>query len=54
MRGWPLPMMVMMMLLTMRRSIMAAFTLPLSLQIVGWIAHRGDGGHRRRDGCVMV
>jgi hypothetical protein len=30
--------MVTMMLLTMRQSIMAAFTLPLSLQIMGWIA----------------
>jgi Mn2+/Fe2+ NRAMP family transporter len=32
------PVMVTMMLLTMRRSIMAGFTLPLSLQIMGWIA----------------
>lgn len=32
------PVMVMMMLLTMQRSIMAAFTLPLPLQIMGWIA----------------
>jgi len=32
------PVMVTMMLLTMRRSIMAGFTLPLSLQILGWLA----------------
>ena len=32
------PVMVTMMLLTMRRSIMAGFTLPRSLQIMGWIA----------------
>jgi NRAMP (natural resistance-associated macrophage protein)-like metal ion transporter len=32
------PVMVTMMLLTMRRSIMAGFTLPLSLQIMGWVA----------------
>ena len=32
------PVMVAMMLLTMRRSIMAGFTLPLSLQIMGWLA----------------
>jgi len=32
------PVMVTMMYLTMRRSIMAGFTLPLPLQIMGWIA----------------
>jgi NRAMP (natural resistance-associated macrophage protein)-like metal ion transporter len=32
------PVMVAMMYLTMRRSIMARFTLPLPLQIIGWIA----------------
>jgi Mn2+/Fe2+ NRAMP family transporter len=32
------PVMVTMMLLTMRRSIMAGFTLLLSLQIMGWLA----------------
>jgi NRAMP (natural resistance-associated macrophage protein)-like metal ion transporter len=32
------PVMVTMMLLAMRRSIMAGFTLPLSLQILGWLA----------------
>jgi Mn2+/Fe2+ NRAMP family transporter len=31
------PVMVTMMLLTMRRSITAGFTLPLSLLIVGWV-----------------
>jgi NRAMP (natural resistance-associated macrophage protein)-like metal ion transporter len=32
------PIMVTMMLLTMRRSIMARFTLPLPLQVMGWLA----------------
>ena len=32
------PVMVTMMLLSMRRAIMAEFTLPLSLQILGWLA----------------
>ena len=32
------PVMITMMLLTKRRSIMAEFTLPLSLQILGWLA----------------
>jgi Mn2+/Fe2+ NRAMP family transporter len=32
------PVMVTMMYLTMRRSMMAGFTLPLPLQIMGWIA----------------
>ena len=32
------PVMVMMMRLTMRRSIMAGFTLPLPLQVMGWLA----------------
>jgi Mn2+/Fe2+ NRAMP family transporter len=32
------PVMVAMMLLTMRRSIMAEFTLPLPLHIMGWLA----------------
>ena len=32
------PVMVMMMRLTMRRSIMAEFTLPLPLQLMGWLA----------------
>src|SRR5471030_1178568 len=32
------PVMAMMMLLTMRRDIMGAFTLPRPLQIVGWLA----------------
>jgi NRAMP (natural resistance-associated macrophage protein)-like metal ion transporter len=32
------PVMVMMMLLTMRRSIMAGFTLPLPMQVMGWLA----------------
>jgi len=32
------PVMVTMMFLTRRRSIMAGFTLPLSLQITGWPA----------------
>ena len=30
--------MVTMMLLTMRRSIMVEFTLPLSMQVMGWLA----------------
>jgi Mn2+/Fe2+ NRAMP family transporter len=32
------PVMVMMMCLTMRRSIMAGFTLPLPLRVMGWVA----------------
>src|SRR6202790_4588543 len=32
------PVMITMMLLTMRRSIMAGFTLPLSLLVMGWVA----------------
>jgi Mn2+/Fe2+ NRAMP family transporter len=32
------PVMVTMMLLTMRRSIMAGFTLPLPMQVMGWLA----------------
>jgi hypothetical protein len=32
------PVMVTMMCLTMRRSIMAGFTLPLGLRIMGWLA----------------
>lgn len=32
------PVMVTMMCLTMRRSIMAGFTLPLPLQVMGWLA----------------
>jgi Mn2+/Fe2+ NRAMP family transporter len=32
------PVMITMMLLTMRRSIMAGFTLPLPMQVMGWLA----------------
>jgi Mn2+/Fe2+ NRAMP family transporter len=34
------PVMVMMMRLTMRPSVMAGFTLPLPLQVMGWLPQR--------------
>jgi Mn2+/Fe2+ NRAMP family transporter len=40
-------------LLTKRQSIMAGFTLPLSLRNHGLAGDRDNGDHRRRDGLVM-